>query len=108
MENLKNIHIGSIIKQKFEESSMNITEFAKKIHLDRTSIYKVFLRKSIDTELLIKISSTLNYDFYNEVYFDKKTNNFPEKFFIEIEIEQKNFEKLNSPKSRFRLLTVDQ
>ncbi|MCL2074598.1 MAG: helix-turn-helix domain-containing protein [Marinilabiliaceae bacterium] len=94
---LKNIHIGKIIKQKLEDSPMNITEFAKKIHLDRTTVYDIFERKSIDTELLIKISQILNYDFYNETYHKTPTNNLPQKFQITLEIDKKNIKILNLP-----------
>lgn len=37
---------------------------AKKINCDRTNIYKIFQRPSIDTELLARISKALDYDFF--------------------------------------------
>ena len=97
MIDFKTIHIGKIIKQKLEESKMNITDFAKKIHLDRTTVYGIFNRKSIDTELLIKISETLNYDFYNETYLKPLTNNLPRKILITLEIDQQNIKIVDLP-----------
>ncbi|WP_455673949.1 helix-turn-helix domain-containing protein [Phocaeicola sp.] len=68
----KDIHIGSIIKKKFEESDMTIPQFAKLINRTRTTIYDIFNRKSIDIDLLIQISEVLDYNFLEEVYMDKK------------------------------------
>ena len=61
-----NITIGSLIKQKFDESKMTISEFAKKIHCSRSNIYNVFDAKSIDTDKLILISEVLDYSFLHE------------------------------------------
>jgi len=73
MNTVQNIHIGSIIKKVLKEKSMTITEFARKINRERTTAYDIFERKSIDIELLIKISKVLDYDFIHEVYFPQKT-----------------------------------
>ncbi len=40
---------------------------AKKINCDRTNVYKIFQRPSIDTELLSRISKALDYDFFLEL-----------------------------------------
>jgi hypothetical protein len=95
---LKNIYIGIIIEQKFLESAMTIQNFAKKIHLDRTTVYDIFKRKTIDTERLLLISQALNFDFINEVYFEKEIlPEKPQKKFIALEIDEESFQKLNLP-----------
>lgn len=66
----KDIHIGSIIQRKFEESSLTVAEFADRINRARPTVYDIFSRKSIDTELLIKISEVLDYNFLEKVYLD--------------------------------------
>ena len=66
--NIQKIHIGSIIKKVFDEKSMTIAEFSRRINRDRTTVYDIFKRKSIDTDLLIKISEVLDYNFLREVY----------------------------------------
>lgn len=40
---MKNIHIGEIIKQKFEERQMSAADFAWKIHLPIV-LYVIYLR----------------------------------------------------------------
>jgi len=91
---MKNIHIGSVIKEKLEEKSMTITEFANRINRERTSVYDIFERKSVDTELLIQISEALDYDFVHEVYFPEYKNTTSSKIHITIEVEEGETEKL--------------
>lgn len=58
------IHIGSIIKKRFDEQGVSVSWFARELCCDRTNIYSIFKRESIDTALLEKISIILNYDFF--------------------------------------------
>ena len=85
---MKNIHIGSIIKQKLEENPMTIKEFSDRINCDRTTVYDIFKRKSIDVERLIKISQVLNFDFINEIYYKQSTPIVPTTIYIAIEVDE--------------------
>lgn len=58
------VHIGNKIKQVFEESRLQIKDFATKINKSRTVVYNIFERKTIDTGLLYKISKVLDHDFF--------------------------------------------
>lgn len=40
--------------------------FAAKLSCDRTNVYKIFARPSIDTQLLFRISVILNRNFFAE------------------------------------------
>lgn len=60
------IHIGKLIKEKFRNSGYTTTELAAILHCDRTNIYRIFNRQSIDCELLNNISKALHYDFLKE------------------------------------------
>jgi len=104
---MKYIHIGSVIKQKVAESSMTTQEFANRINCERTTVYDIYERKSIDSELLIRISKALNFDFYNEIYFDKKTDHFSKKVLIAFEIEEKDIDNLDLPDGLMLLLPPD-
>ncbi|MCL2073087.1 MAG: helix-turn-helix domain-containing protein [Marinilabiliaceae bacterium] len=98
------IHLGKIIKQKFDETSMNISEFAEKIHVHRTNVNNIFKRKSINSELLFEISKALNFDFYNEIYLDKRTDNFSKKVLIAFEIDESKIDKLGLSMEQIYLL----
>lgn len=65
---MRNIHIGKIIHKKFKESGLSVAEFAARINRTRGTVYDIFSRKSIDTDLLITISEVLRYDFFQEYY----------------------------------------
>jgi transcriptional regulator with XRE-family HTH domain len=104
---MKNIYIGNIIKQKLAESSMTVTEFADKINCDRTTVYDIFKRKSIDIEQLIKISQALNFDFINEIYLKQPAKICPhpnDTVFIAIEIDKNTLRELDLPDSIIQLV----
>ena len=102
---MKNIHIGSIIKQKLQENSMTIKEFSKKINCDRTTVYDIFKRKSIDVERLVKISEVLNFDFVNEIYLQQPTKVVePSKVLIAIEIDKNELLKSDLPENILYLI----
>jgi transcriptional regulator with XRE-family HTH domain len=105
---MKDIHIGNIIKQKLSESSMTVKEFADRINCDRTTVYDIFKRKSIDVERLIRISQALGFDFINETYL-KRTDaainkNDSRLIFIAVEIDKDILQKLDLPESFIQLI----
>ena len=59
------IHIGSLIEEQVRKQKMNVRSFAEKLHCDRTNVYDIFKRATIDTELLYRISKVLNYNFFD-------------------------------------------
>ena len=61
------LHIGHLIKSVFDESGMTISEFARQIHLERTTVYSVFERPTVDVLLLVKISLVLKHNFLSDV-----------------------------------------
>ncbi|MCX7728339.1 MAG: helix-turn-helix domain-containing protein, partial [Bacteroidia bacterium] len=65
--------LGEIIREKFEESGLTVTEFAKRIHVSRRSVYEIFQKNSIDTDTLHHISKVLGSDWIVE-YFIQKYN----------------------------------
>jgi hypothetical protein len=58
------VHIGKKIKQQLSIKKMSVPDFATKINTTRNNVYNIFLRQSIDTELLYKICVILNHDFF--------------------------------------------
>ena len=63
--------IGQIIEDRVRLQNMDVTEFAKKIGVERSNAYNIFKRESIDTNLLKKIGHVLNYDFFQDLLEEK-------------------------------------
>ena len=61
------MHIGSLIRQKVDEKGITIVRFADQLACTRANVYKIFSKKSIDTDTLLRISMILEFDFF-EIY----------------------------------------
>lgn len=70
-----NANIGQKIKEVFEEKQMKLKDFAVEIGVARQNIYRIFEKDSIDTALLIKISTVLNHNFFQ--YFQNEIPGLP-------------------------------
>ena len=73
------IHIGQLIGRQIHEQERTATWLAKKLYCDRTNVYSIFKRKSLDTDLLLRISRILNFNFFdyyvNELYSTSEEDN---------------------------------
>ena len=58
------VHIGHLIREELIRQERTPAWLARKICCERTNIYDIFERTSINTELLIRISAVLNRDFF--------------------------------------------
>ncbi len=58
------VHIGKEIKIELQRQERSVTWLAKKLHCERTNVYSIFKRQSIDTSLLLRLSEILNYNFF--------------------------------------------
>ena len=96
MSTTQEIHIGERIKEVFEQRGMGITQFAKMLEFQRPNIYDIFKRKSIDIDLLRKISEILAYDFIEEVYIKSHPLQPTNPFLTNIifQIQSKNFKEM--------------
>ena len=70
------IHIGKSIEKVIREQGRSVSWFAKQICCERTNVYSIFNRASIDTGLLMRISIVLSHDFFKE-YRDYLDTNHP-------------------------------
>ena len=81
MKEQKEIHIGSLIKEKMEERGLSVSDFAHALHYERSSI---------DVDLLLRISEVLAYDFLREVYLADE----PRRYSITIEADKEDIEEI--------------
>ena len=59
--------IGLLIKEELEKQERSISWFARKLSCDRSNIYRLFQKDSIDTNLLARISLLLGRDFFSDL-----------------------------------------
>jgi len=65
------IHIGKAIEQVVNDLGMNDAEFSRRIGTSRQNVPHIFQRKSMDTDLLYRISRALKHDFFSCYSLDK-------------------------------------
>lgn len=60
------MHIGKLIQEELLRQERTPAWLARKINCERTNIYYIFSQKSINTDLLRRISSALHRDFFHD------------------------------------------
>ena len=68
----KEPHIGHLIKLELHNQGRTITWLAKQLDCSRQNAYKILNRNWIYTDMLLKISNILDYDFFK--YFSDYRN----------------------------------
>lgn len=66
-------HIGNLIKEELNRQGRTITWLARQLGFSRQNAYKIFNRRWIYTDLLLKICDLLDYDFF-KCYSDYRNN----------------------------------
>ncbi|MBR6285280.1 MAG: XRE family transcriptional regulator [Muribaculaceae bacterium] len=62
------INIGQAIKAELERQERPVTWLAAKLSCDRKAVYRIFHKCSIDTHLLLRISTILHHNFFTELH----------------------------------------
>ncbi len=62
--NFKEIHIGTLINQTIAERGIEIARICNFLQCSEEEIAAMYLQKSLDTEILLKWSKLLEYDFF--------------------------------------------
>lgn len=70
--------IGQLIKDELQAQERTVSWFARKLHLDRSNVYRLFQKNSIDTDLLSRISLILGRDFFEILSDNIKERTKPE------------------------------
>ena len=64
MNNFKSIHIGKMIENTVAESRIEMSRICNYFKCSDDEIVKIYQSKSLDTEILLKWSKLLQYDFF--------------------------------------------
>lgn len=59
------IHIGQAIRRRLDESGHSVVWFARQLSVSRSNVYILFEKRSIDTNILLRISLLLDFDFFS-------------------------------------------
>ena len=59
--------IGTLIRSELLKQERSVTWFARKLSCDRSNVYRLFQKHSIDTALLQRISVILANNFFNDL-----------------------------------------
>ena len=76
-------HIGNIIREVLKQQGRSITWLGKQLGCSRQNIYKILRRNWIYTDMLLKISDLLDYDFFkcfSEYHYQRKKTRFESKY----------------------------
>ena len=63
-------HIGKLIAQELRHQERTVSWFARNLCCERTNVYDIFKRRSIDTQMLLRISNILGHNFF--LYYEKE------------------------------------
>ena len=66
MQIIREVHIGKAIKAKLKEQGRTTVWLASQIPCTPNHLYKIYANPSISTDLLIRISKILEYNFFAE------------------------------------------
>lgn len=65
---MKDIHVGNMIKKELKKQGRSVNWLAKEIYCEKSNIYKMFNRKSIDLGQLMLISNVLQHNFLRDCF----------------------------------------
>jgi len=63
----ESMNIGKHIQEILRKQGKSAAWLATQIPCERTNVYNIFKRKSLDVRLLMRISVILSYDFFKEL-----------------------------------------
>ena len=61
------LHIGKMVHDELRAQRRSVSWLAGEIHCNRSNAYKILERSNIDIELLVRISTALNHNFFADI-----------------------------------------
>lgn len=59
-----NLHIGQLIQEQLKKDQRSVGWLSRQIPCTRNHVYKLFKRDSMDSELLLRISLVMQFNFF--------------------------------------------
>ena len=86
---------------------MNVSELARQLHCERTNVYTIFKRRTVDVELLAMLSEILNHNFLDDAMrLYGLTATFSPKLNLSISLDSFTTEKMERLTEMLDELTV--
>ena len=60
-----NSHVGQEIRNRLDEKGHTVVWLAEALACSRTNVYKIFEKPHMDTDMLARISTILEFDFFS-------------------------------------------
>jgi hypothetical protein len=57
-------HIGHLIQEQLRKDQRSVGWLSRQIPCSRNHVYKIFAKPSLDSDLILKISIAMNYNFF--------------------------------------------
>lgn len=67
---MKDLHIGQMVRDEMLRQGRSVNWLAREIYCEKSNVYKLFKRQSIDLAQLMKISEVLDHNFLKDCYFE--------------------------------------
>ncbi len=77
---MNKLNFGALIKAEMQRQGMSVAEMAKKLNVQRQTVYDMLKRTNIDVERLKDVSEVLHKDFLqviSQTRFEKITSYLP-------------------------------
>ena len=68
------VNIGQRIREELTNQERTISWLTRKLNCNRSTVYRILEKNSIDTLMLAQISQILNYNFMQELSDDMQQN----------------------------------
>lgn len=64
MSKISTIHVGNLIRAEMTRQNRTVVWLSNQLVIHRPNCYRILRAKSIDTDMLMRISGILNHDFF--------------------------------------------
>ena len=88
------IHIGQLIKEKVTEKRLSQEALGKMINTTKQNVGNIYKRRSIDTQLLLKLCTVLEFDFFEAFYTEEPLKSMRKKELDGFHTEVSNLQNL--------------
>lgn len=65
---MKDVNIGQMIQAELVRQGRSVVWLAREIYCEKSNVYKMFKRKSIDMAQLMRISEVLHHNFLRDCF----------------------------------------